>query len=489
MNTGNNNLGKQIKKNLKDNIWILEYIVVGVAIIYVIGYIYLLGVNAGFINKKDVFNIYNFNRLDIVDKIYFQSGIKYMLNSWPMVIGSGIAIILLILYIEKKIVIINSQQKIKDIKKILRIEIIIGSICLIANSINIKNYIPSLVISLVIGIVAIICIICKKKINCNRVDNIIKEIWAMHDYMLLGFVFLQIYILLSNISSYTSINISSNIIFVLLKIYILIECVLSVHIISEVIKSGETNAINKVKKSIISIILIVAIGIFLGGMIIFDGLRYTLKEIEEYGDKKGELETSVVYLKEENEKIEYVNIDNSGDMFTGYNLNTNRVDMISKDGIEKIEYINRKKPESYEKFTIDNNSDENIEIIKIVQSYYDTVRLGKGIHEWLSLNATEDFYGESFSNISSELLDKRISGEYLNKNDSMNFIGIDTTVPMQQERVKKINNKDIVDSVFEVGVIEVWEKEIRYHFYDLVKVGDEYKISDIRNNINDFKFK
>ncbi|MFQ8921022.1 MAG: hypothetical protein ACLR60_03935 [Clostridium paraputrificum] len=77
--------------------------------------------------------------------------------------------------------------------------------------------------------------------------------------------------------------------------------------------------------------------IMIGILVIFSGAKYTLNIIDEYNNGKKDLYVAKLYIK--NEINTYLKIDDQGEEFIGYNINTGNIDNIGKGNIDNIEYL------------------------------------------------------------------------------------------------------------------------------------------------------
>lgn len=72
-------MGGKLKGILKDNVFLLQYLGCVTAVVYIIGYLFISGVNSGFCGEN-ILAVYSYNRVNVLSKTYIATGIRFVVR-------------------------------------------------------------------------------------------------------------------------------------------------------------------------------------------------------------------------------------------------------------------------------------------------------------------------------------------------------------------------------------------------------------------------
>ncbi|SFU91250.1 hypothetical protein SAMN04487886_13291 [Clostridium sp. DSM 8431] len=159
---------------------------------------------------------------------------------------------------------------------------------------------------------------------------------------------------------------------------------------------------------IITFVVVLFIFIFMGWMIIYNGMCFTLSKLQQYINGNNKYEIAEIYYEDKTcEK--FISIEKTDNEFIGYSLEKENIKIVDNSKIESIDYkeqVNDLKGQKSEKY-IENSDDESDKIVELIKSYYSNKKDGNEFYSWLKNNSTEGYYLKVGKNIEAELLDKK----------------------------------------------------------------------------------
>ncbi|MDU1311461.1 MAG: hypothetical protein E6923_14255 [Clostridium sp.] len=200
--------------------------------------------------------------------------------------------------------------------------------------------------------------------------------------------------------------------------------------------------------------------IMIGILVIFSGAKYTLNIIDEYNNGKKDLYVAKLYIK--NEINTYLKIDDQGEEFIGYNINTGNIDNIGKGNIDNIEYLTIKPKKNVEKLDISNLSQEESKIVCLLDGYYKANRNDFDI-KWNSENFSKNYYKEVYRNLKIETI------EQMNNSVSSEFKSVEYSKPSFQ----------VDTNSYKVSAIECYSNELKFTDFYIIEEEKKFKIDKV----------
>jgi len=460
----NNNRKSTLIEKLVANVSLLGYTTIITAIVYLLGYLYISGVNIGF-SPDELISIYSFNRINIIDKTYLITGIKCLTGFvFPIIFSLPIMEMIKTIYYKDKT---KTNSFCGFCSCVLLLFLLIFSI--VSTIIQIKTYI--IIFSFVLE--CIIIFIIKKWMNNYNLLQCIEIMDVVCSSLIIGLssIYLFLVIAVSNFNIFSIDLIKLGVYSILFTI-----CNILIYDIRRSINKIKININEKMVYSIGIGLKVVTLIILISSIVVYDGSLYTIEQIDKYMNENGELDVARLHYSDSNKSDDYICIENTGDYFVGYSVENKNVKEISKDKIEYIEYmkIDKKKERVYDKYI---SGEENENIIKLINEYYNELSRGENVYSWLKENSSDEYYKNECSNIEPKILDKKYKNSSDFKN-MINFIGIECSKP------KKNNTGD----KYTVKVIEVWKDSFKYKTIDVINKDNTLKIDTVSDEKNAFVF-
>ncbi|MDU4318596.1 MAG: hypothetical protein E7I47_04740 [Clostridium sp.] len=408
----------------------IKYGVIVTSILYILGYIYTMGVKAGFY-KDNILAVYNFNNLLSFNFNYLFVGIKFFVNY----LFVDFAISGIVVFFLKDAVFKRDKKNNEENNTIVIDKLKNKTIC--------KKY------SKFVG-------------NYNKswrmLSEFIRFVCTMAKYLFIG---------MSNtiLIFYLAYNLDKDKYFNAIKCIIVILSVLNFIYIFIDIK------LDSLEKAIVKILLVFFIftNTFLFSLLC--GAKYTNDIITNYDSGDGELYVTRIYKEEV--VYDYISLQDESEVFIGYNLQTRNVDSYPIEQIDKIEYSILKRDKKYykEKYHSNGENTKINSVINFVNDYYLNTKV-KFSSKWIRTNFTLELYKDRYNNIDEHILENIV----LSKDDS--YIGIECAVPEIDEKEKTYN----------VKVREYYKSETKFTEIHIKEDNDKFLIYKILNNIDSFSF-
>lgn len=424
------------KKNfLKEHTYLLEYYIIIVLAIYFIGYLYVVGTTLGF-TKENIFDVYNFNTINIINRTYIITGIKYLFDRFIIII------IAIIIYATITYIIY------KKIKNILYYSIK-RSNCKLLNSMIEKNNYKLIKDEIISSIKLCICYWYYYEFVKNYVS--FGESYERVSYILLVIYLCSIFMIICDIKKNGNelLKVRNDKQIYSFKNYKIMHS-----------KSKE----NRFFYSFLLIMNLIVLVISVILLIIMDGASFTVNKINKYNMGKEPLEIAVVKYNDDEEE-DYINIQELDDIFIGYDINENKIRLIYIGNIKSIEHKKISKPKGEIKYT-KGISKQYDDIDNLIRNFYDKSKNSTIYYTWLKENSTNNYFIKNNKDIDSAILDQQYNNSK-EKKEMQKVIAEYMAVPEEN------------DNEFFVKVMEIGESKNKYKIFKIVNEIGRYKIDDI----------
>ncbi|WP_201002435.1 hypothetical protein [Paenibacillus glycanilyticus] len=192
------------------------------------------------------------------------------------------------------------------------------------------------------------------------------------------------------------------------------------------------------------------------------GLLAQNEIVNKYIHKKGNIQLMQV-TEEDGQQISLLRFDINNDYIIGYDLNVNKMKLIPKNKVKKLETSNYTIPDEKYKFDPDHpaHAGDN-SVIQPVNNYYsyliDNEINNQDTRDFLSILTTEfKFkYFNGIGDVSSEILTKRMNNENYRGKEAKDFYGVVSSVPETQKPKKKDASNVYYKKVY---VREFWKNQ------------------------------
>ncbi|MFE1628653.1 hypothetical protein ACFLFF_18045 [Brevibacillus reuszeri] len=238
-----------------------------------------------------------------------------------------------------------------------------------------------------------------------------------------------------------------------------------------------------ISNNIISTIYIYALFISQTFFVLFigifsHGVLTTYKAITDNSSDNRELKYAQIFY-DENKKASYIKMEINSDVFIGFNVRTQKIDVVPIDKILRIETFNKSPEQKHRQFDeVISFAKHDKKILETVRDYY-LFRLNKNMadsRKWIN-TFTKTYYQNEINLMSPEVIEKAWEKTQTYNSIAVDdFLGYDTSIPISTGDMK-----------FNVYVIEYWKNDTIYLLMQMTKENGIWKINKL-NTIQSFRF-